>query len=278
MSRPIKLTENLKKQAIKEFEASLSNLKMSDGKINYSKNFLYKDEEKAEILFTPSAYAKMINLLMSFDSEVAWHGVGERIDGDTFKVLIRDILVYPQTVTGSNVDMNPETYAKWLMENYEDDRFNHIVMQGHSHVNFSTTPSAVDLKHQEDILAQLTDDMFYVFLIWNKKMEHTTKIYDLKTNTLFEDKDIIYNIIDENTNINAFISESKNMVKKHEVKQTPVTNDFSTYYNGGYGNWYSDYNSTTNNQNDSKKNKSKKKDEQFYGLGYCERGYNCTDN
>ena len=44
-------------------------------------------------------------------------------------------------------------------------------MHGHSHVNMGTSPSATDTKLQEDHLAQLQDNDFYIFLIVNKKRE-----------------------------------------------------------------------------------------------------------
>lgn len=68
MSKPIKLTPELKQQAVQEFAKALSEMKMADGKLSYSKNFTYKNEEKAKILFTPIAYAKMVSLLMAFDT------------------------------------------------------------------------------------------------------------------------------------------------------------------------------------------------------------------
>lgn len=96
MSKPIRLTDELKKQALEEFMKALDGLKMSDGKVAYNKNFTYKDDDKAQILFTPLAYTKMISLIMSFDSEVAWHGVGKRLrnNENTARFLITDILVY----------------------------------------------------------------------------------------------------------------------------------------------------------------------------------------
>ena len=81
MSRPIYLTEELKRQALEEFSKTLASLKMSDGKVTYNKSFTYKGDDKAVVLFTPVAYAKMVGLIMSFDSEVAWHGVGHRLKG-----------------------------------------------------------------------------------------------------------------------------------------------------------------------------------------------------
>lgn len=296
MAKPIKLTQSLKEQAVAEFAKALSNMKMSDGKVNYSKNFTYKDEDKAKILFTPTAYAKMVSLLMAFESEVAWHGAGERVDDTTF--LISDILVYPQTVSGTTVEMDTEEYAKWIMENDEDDRFNHIIMQGHSHVRMSTSPSAVDKTHQEEILAQLTDDMFYIFLIWNKKLEHTTKIYDLANNILYEDKDIEYGIADENCDLDAFTAEAEKLVV--ERKYTPTTYGGTNYYGGSYGgsgyNGGGSYNGgaatgATKKKEDSPKVKNKQKGKSDIGSGwqgrgsadmddeaydYYDRGFQCT--
>lgn len=222
MSKPIKLTEKLKAQALEEFAKVLNNAKMADGKFSYNKNFTYKGDAKATICFTPLAYTKMLGLIMNFDTEVAWHGVGKRIDKSKF--LISDILVYPQQVSGSTVEMDTENYAKWLMENDEDERFDNIIMQGHSHVNFDTTPSPTDIKHQEDILSQLTDDMFYIFIIWNKKLEHTSRIYDLQNNILYEDKDISYEIDSESFDFEEFLSSAKKSVKIKPSPKAKTTN------------------------------------------------------
>ena len=55
--------------------------------------------------------------------------------------------------------------------------------------------------------------MFYIFLIWNKKLEHHTKIYDLKNNTLYEDNDITYGFYEEGVDLDEFIKESHELVK-----------------------------------------------------------------
>lgn len=222
MSRPIKLTSELIKQAVEEFEKALEKTKMSDGKLSYTKNFSYKEEEKAKILFKPMAYAKMVSLLTSFDSEVAWHGVGERKDDKTF--IISDIVVYPQTVSGTTVEMDTGKYATWLMENYDDERFNHIVMHGHSHVRMGTSPSSVDKTHREEILNQLSDDMYYIFMIWNKNLEHTTVIYDLENNTMYEDNEIEYGICGEDCDIYSFVEDAKSKVSEREYKYTSTVN------------------------------------------------------
>lgn len=236
MSKPIKLTEKLKELAVAEFSKTLEEMKMSDGKVDYSKSFVYKREDKAKVLFLPSAYAKMISLLNAFNSEVAWHGVGERIDETSF--VITDILVYPQTVSGASVDMDPSKYAMWLMKNDSDERFDHIIMQGHSHVGMPTSPSSVDKKHQEDILAQLTDDMFYIFMIWNKRLEHTTKIYDLQNNAMYEDDEIEYGITDASCDIEAFLKEAREQVAEHSFDKVACSNANGKYSNTTVKNSY----------------------------------------
>lgn len=278
MPKPIYLTQELREQAVEEFKKAVESAKMSDGKFSYNKNFTYKESEKAKILFTSSAYAKMIQLLMSFDSEVAWHGVGCRLTGSTF--VINDILVYPQTVTGTTVTMDEEEYAKWIYENIEDERFDNIVMQGHSHVKMQTSPSATDIQHQEVILSQLRPDKFYIFMIWNQRMENNTKIYDMLNNTLFETSEITYGIYDEECDISEFIADAKSVVK-NKVYNTQTYTGGNTYYGSNYysGQQYTHGNNTTTQttqqtiteptKKEKKKEKAKKN---AIGGGWAGRG------
>ena len=230
MSKPIKLTEELLARIQQEFTESIRGTKMFDGKISYTKNFKWDNtgDDGAAVRFTPVAFAKMTMLLQEFDSEVAWHGVAYRSDNNPAEFIITDILVYPQVVSGSTVNTDQDEYTKWLY-GLDDEVFNNVRMQGHSHVNFGTTPSSVDTTHQEQILSQLDDDMFYIFMIWNKKFEHTIKIFDLQNNTLYEDSDIVVSIIGENTDLDAFIVNAKELVKK----KTYTTTGFSHTHNTG---------------------------------------------
>lgn len=212
MGKPIKLTDKLIQDITDEFVANVRKTKMFDGKINYVKNFKWDTDEKASVTFSAVAFAKMTLLLQHFDSEVAWHGVAYRDENDPNSFYITDILVYPQLVSGSTVNTDQEEYQNWLYQQ-DDDVFNNIRMQGHSHVNFSTSPSPVDTTHQEKILDQLDDDMFYIFMIWNKKFERTIKIYDLKNNTLYENGEIEVFIGNEGNDLNEFVKGAKNIVK-----------------------------------------------------------------
>lgn len=223
MSRPVKITKEDKKNMMSEFMKKVDSIKITDKEVVYKKN-LDKGEksEKATILLTPSAYCKIVQLIDEFDTEVAWHGIGKRIDKSTYS--IEDILVYPQYVTGVTVDMEPEEYTKWIIENAEDERFDNIIMQGHSHVHFSTVPSGTDLSHQEEILSMLSGDKFYIFTIWNKNLENTTRIFDFKTNTVYENNDIAYKLVDENLK-SYFIDEAKKLVRKKTPEVKTVKSD-----------------------------------------------------
>lgn len=195
MAKIIKITPDCIDDIRKEFEESLKNAKLSDGRISFSRSFNTIDR-KATVYFTHQAWSKMQALLKNFDKEVAWHGVAYRGDGEEDEYYITDILVYPQEVTGSTVNTDQEKYQTWLMS-HDDDVFNNIRMQGHSHVYMGTTPSGVDTSLYERILDQLEDDMFYIFLIYNKRNEKTYKIYDLGKNILFETADITVEVLDD---------------------------------------------------------------------------------
>ena len=227
MGKPIKITQEHIDEARQEFETTLNNIKLADGKISYTKTF-GSNAEKATVYFTSEAWTKMVALLQEFTDEVAWHGLACRSE-DPAGYVIYDILVYPQEVTGATVNTDQEKYQVWLME-HEDDVFNNIRMQGHSHVNMTTSPSSVDLTHQEKILDQLEDDMFYIFMVWNKKFESHTKVYDLQKNTLYENSDVDVKLLDTGIGLDVFITEAKCMVSKR------------TYaYSGNYNNRHNGY-------------------------------------
>lgn len=222
MPRPITLTLGLIEQMKAEFAAQLMKAKLSDGKITYTKSFTYKDKtSKVHVLFTPLAYTKMLALLKHCNDEVAWHGFVERRGIDEF--LITDLIVYPQEVTGATVTTDQERYQRWIME-IDDGKFNSMRMQGHSHVHMATTPSGTDLNHQEQILSQLKGNDFYIFMIWNKDLAHNVKVYDLSTNTLYEDSDVVIDVVDEDFGLDEFLTQIDKLVVKKKL-ETPIPKD-----------------------------------------------------
>lgn len=231
MSKMIKLPQDILDQYTKEFYETLRSGKFPDGKVNISKT-LGTVDRKATVLFTELAWQKMQILIREFNDEVAWHGIATRCEEkDTY--LISDILVYPQEVTGTTVTTDQEKYQMWLMEQ-EDDVFNNIRMQGHSHVNMATSPSSVDLNLYESILDQLSGDMFYIFMIWNKSGSKTVKIYDLRENILFETSDVTVSIKDVG-DMSGFLKEAKELVQRKTYTPTYGGNGYPHSGYGGYG-------------------------------------------
>ena len=234
MSKPIKITPEYREQALREFAEALLRMKMSDGKISYSKP-LEDSSRRATVLFTPQAWMKMYMLIAGFDKEVAWHGVARRGEDPTKdEYIISDILVYPQKVTAATVETDQEEYESWLYSQ-PDEVFNNLRMQGHSHVNMSTSPSGVDTTHQGKIMAQLEDDMFYIFMIWNKSLDKWIKVYDFAKNTMFETKDVDVRIDAPGWDLSGFLTEAKGLVKNSAPASYGSGSYYgSGYYNGGY--------------------------------------------
>lgn len=221
MSRLIKMTPEYMDECRAEFEKALSLAKLSDGKLNYTKVFGSGDK-KAVVYFTVTAWTKMVLLIKEFDKEVAWHGVAHRmgevegeapLDTNVKEYVITDIVVYPQTVSAATVEMDTEKYAEWLMKNADDERFNHLFMQGHSHVNMTPTPSSVDLNHQEEILEMMGEHDFYIFMIWNKSFSSNIKVFDMVENTLYENGDVTVKLLDGDDSLDEFLKEAKSMVE-----------------------------------------------------------------
>ena len=211
MSKPIRITEEMKLRAQTEFTKHLAGLKMSDGKMSFSVSFKSdKKGEKAVLWMTQMAYRKTLALVTEFSDEVAWHGVAVRKGKNEF--IIEDIIVYPQEVTGSTVNTDQEKYTEWLYK-FDDEIFNKIRMQGHSHVSMGVSPSGVDDKHREKILEQLDDSMFYIFMVWNKQLKFHTLIYDMENNVLYEDGDVDV-IIAGDEDMNTFLFDAKDKVQK----------------------------------------------------------------
>ena len=213
MSKVIKITENEIEEIKQEFFEALEKSKLPNGKFTFSKT-VGEIDRKADLFYTEKAWIKQQALIDNFSDEVAWHGIAKRGEDESVdEYIIEDILVYPQEVTGATVNTDQEEYQNWLYE-HDDEVFDNIRMQGHSHVNMGVTPSGVDDSLYERILGQLDDEMFYIFLIWNKKGDKTVKIYDLAKNVLFETADVDVGIIEEEIKLDEFLSDAKEKVKR----------------------------------------------------------------
>lgn len=222
MSKMIRLTGEEIEKLRNEFEKAISGA-LPDGKVSFTKA-VGALNRKAELRFTEVAWYKMQALIRACDKEVGWHGIAKRLEEEGKDAyLIEDILVYPQAVTGVTVTPDQTQYQNWLMR-HPDEVFNNIRMQGHSHVNMGTSPSGTDTAFYEEILRQLDDTMFYVFLIWNKRNEHYIKIYDMQKNVLFENGDVTVSVIPAENGIEQFVSDAKKMISEYKppVKPAPT--------------------------------------------------------
>lgn len=213
----IVLTDEAIMRYRKEFEEQLEQMrkdKIIDGELSFKRSLsadnIADKERKAVITFTPLAYIKMLKLIQHFSTEVAWHGVAHKTGDRAY--LISDIIVYPQVVTGGTVNTDQEAYNKFMME-LDDDTANNMRMQGHSHVNMQTTPSVVDTTHQAGIVSQLQNNDYYIFMIWNKRLEKTIIIYDMQDNIRYDTADVEVRVADDNQDINAFVSAADKLVQ-----------------------------------------------------------------
>lgn len=223
--RKLKMNKEDVSKCVKDFESFLLSNDFINGNETFTYNFRPKvenqDESPAIVTFSEKAYAKIIILLEAFNSEIAWHGVANRVSKGNY--YIEDILVYPQFVTGVNVKTDPLELAGWA-QTIPTEVYNNISFQGHSHVNMSVKPSSVDLDDQKKYLKQLNEDEFYIFAIFNKKYETNFSIYDLKYDIFYEDKDIEYNV--EGEDLGEFLDEAKCIVKRHYISH----GDLDSYY------------------------------------------------
>lgn len=269
MAKYIKMTPELQAECRAAFIAQLDHVlttnKFSDGKLSFSKSF-GSVSRKASVYLTEEAWIKITALLREFNKEVAWHATAYRIPGDKDEYLIKDILVYPQTVTAATVEMDEEKYAQWLIDNIDDERFDNIRCQMHSHVNMGVFASGTDIQHQEEILEQLGDEDFYIFMIWNKSLSVYIRIFDMQKNIVFETADCSWAVLDNAIGLNKFIADAKKIVEERASAVYAGGQHWSgkSYYGGqNYGGPYNPVGQTgygsSNNKSKDKTDKPKDK-------------------
>ena len=231
--KPIKVTETHKQKLLKDFEKQLTNQRMSDGKFKYESDLstILSSEEikKPTIQYTADAYLKMMYLIKEYTSEVGWHGLVKHFPDKNF-YFIYDIIVYPQQVSGANVTTDDKEYGEWLHKELDDNTFNNLRFQGHSHVNMSTTPSGTDTQMYNDILQNLHTGDFYIFAILNKKGDSNYWIYDFKNNIIFEHKDIKIEILAGTETIDEWLQQQEQLIEKNTLTST----QFQHWYNSSY--------------------------------------------
>lgn len=227
MAKIIKLTPELKDELRAKFEKALDESKCQDGVFKFSSGFSKTENRKATVLITATAWEKMFLLLEHFETEVGWHYLARRGDDpEKDEYIVYDVLVYPQVVTGTTVNTDQIKYQEWILAQ-PDEVFEHIRAHGHSHVRMGTSPSSVDIDHQGRILDQVKDNDFYIFMIWNKPLNYTAKIYDLGRNVMFESKDISVQYLGQGFDYVQFLKEADGAVEKRSYQSSYVGSGYS---------------------------------------------------
>lgn len=179
-----------------------------------------KEQSNALIVFTPLAWTKMWLLVDHFNSEVAWAAVCERGEKE-HSYIVKDVIVHDQTVTGGTVRTDPAEYDEWLdwyRENDEETFFK-ISLHAHSHYVMAAFPSGLDTALQKDIISQLDGDMFYIFMIVNRRRDMWIRIVDHADGTTFLGRNVQWCVIDDGFHSSSFINEAKEKVKERKPER-----------------------------------------------------------
>lgn len=189
--KKIMMQQNDVAEIIDKIKAMLLGDKGIPDKLNLDVNAStkLKEEDKVEVLFENEAYKKMNALVENCDKEIAWFGIVERTSEKQF--LIKDIIMFPQVVTGVTVQEDESVDGDWR-DDLPDEVFKSMRFYGHSHVRMGCSPSGVDSNHYKNMIQNIHD--FYIFGIFNKNATNNYwfNIYDITNNILYENDDIIY--------------------------------------------------------------------------------------
>lgn len=252
--KTVRLTEEIIEKCVQEFKEKLQ--KSKEGITIPTK----VGEKHAFFTLTAEASKKLWSLVDTCDKEVAWHGfIKKEIQQELPNYICYDIVVFPQTVTGTTVTSDEQEYTNWLYSEIDDDMFNAMRMHGHSHVNMGTTPSGVDTTYQDEMLANIVD--FYIFGIFNKKRSHWLKIVDITDNIIYENEDIGFLMPEEEETwaekqLKRFVKEAPRYAKGKKCTAEVDKDDFF------------DYNAYVLNQIKQRKAESGQLD--IYDMGYME--------
>lgn len=230
MARPYKMTKEIREKLIGEFTKMIKNAKMYNGHLEVKKDYKWEDGERAVLQFTQLAWTKMLTVINHFDTEVGWHCTAERIDDNTYRII--DLLFYPQEVTGATVNTDDEAWKKWEITDEYNAVANQVLAHGHSHVNMGVTPSGQDNAHWSELIKTVSDDGFYILMIWNKKMQYTINIYNMRENTIFETADIDIEV--EGFDLADFFKQVDSRVKTRAIKPASSYPTYPSYPGSTY--------------------------------------------
>lgn len=239
--RPITINETQKILLLEDFKEFLNKLRSNEESIKYTVTIgkaLEKQIAKPTVFFTKLATDKMLYLVDKCDKEVAWHGL-VTFDETENTYVVEDIIVYPQTATAITVTTDDSEIAKWF-NSLDDETFFKIRLQGHSHVNMGVSPSGTDTTYYNQLLQNLNEDDYYIFMILNKKNSVYLNIYDYSQNVIFETTDINIQFEEEIDEYSDWYEQSMELVK--DVNPKNKKDKSNKYMGTGYTSTdYTDY-------------------------------------
>lgn len=254
MSKPIRMTQEMKNEIMADVAKKLESMVLFDGKQSIPIDYHYNEKDHATVVFSRIAWEKQMRLVDEFSSEVGWHGLVHRDAEDPSKFVIDDILVFPQEVTGATVTPDQGAYDQWNAMLPPEQR-NAMRYHGHSHVSMATSPSTTDDTFQKGILGRLNGDgyteemrrqimeqlgesAFYIFMIWNKRREHHVRIFDLFNNTYYDGKEVSIQI-EGMEDLDSFIADAKSKVRTKTYSYPSYGGQYGgRYYDDDYGYGY----------------------------------------
>lgn len=187
----------------------------------------FKNVKKPTIIIEPHVYVAMMELVKQNDVECSWHCLVHRNLEDMVFTLY-ELLVFPQINSGAATATDDEEYERWMAKFLLDENFpiEDLRMHGHSHVNMAVFSSSTDDAYQKDILTNIKDGDYYIFMILNKKMEIAIYLYDLNQQIMFDTKDINLQIrYDSMEDIRSWVaSEIKEKCIKKIANKKPLAN------------------------------------------------------
>lgn len=184
-------------------------------------NSLFNIEDIPTVFFSKRAYSKLAALTTSCPKEIGWHCTVEKeiLDDGSETYTVTDTFVYPQEVTGGTTKATDDC-GMWYMKQ-PDEVFNHLRMQGHSHVDFGVTPSPTDRNYYAKLIEGVKD--FYIFFIINKRGEVWIELHDMVRGIIYEESDLVIIYEDDPVDRWAEIQIDKHLDLGKENQPVSVT-------------------------------------------------------
>lgn len=230
----ITLTDEMRNALLNKFTNYISTTKIDTNHFTFSTDLAeyikLEDVDRPTIYIESEAFLKMQLYVQQTSTEIAWHGTVTKTDKD---YIIHDVFLYPQKIAATTVQTDQSNYNAWT-EELDDETFNNMRFQGHSHVNMGAFPSGTDTNYYNDMIQVLSKNDFYIFMILNKSGDMYILLYDLAKNIVYNKNDIDVKIIATGTaDLIAHINKEKADYCVAPTYNYPHYQDY-TKYNKSY--------------------------------------------